>query len=172
MRLIAQLPCEPRWVEPSGPWAGDRDRWRRLATHPAAFIALLLTAFWPVWAWYARRIVDGSDEPLGLGALAVAGVLVWHQGRVTEWVRPDATRRWMALALVAIYAAVFPFAPALVRALLAMSALALVLPPIRGAAGVGGLLLLSLPLVATMQFYLGYPLRVIAAEATRLILTG
>jgi len=170
MRLIGELPCAPSRTEPAG--RRGRDRWRSIAAHPAAAITLLIAAFWPVWNWYVRRIVDGSDEPLGLGALAIAGWLVWRESRARGWGGPAACRRWLVLLVIAIYAATFQFAPPLVRAILAMLALAVALPPMRGAAGVGGLLLLSLPLVATMQFYLGYPLRIFAAETSRAILAG
>ena len=83
MRLIRELSCSADLVRPADPSGGGW--WRRFAVHPAAAIIVLLAAFWPVWVWYARRIVDGSDEPLGLGALAVAGWLVWTRCRGTGW---------------------------------------------------------------------------------------
>jgi len=43
-------------------------------------IVLLLLAFWPVWHWYAKRMIDGSDAPWGLLALATAiGYLAWTE---------------------------------------------------------------------------------------------
>src|SRR5262245_59923054 len=42
----------------------------------AGLVLLQVAAFWPVWSWYVRRTADGSDEPWGLAALVVAGVLL------------------------------------------------------------------------------------------------
>lgn len=145
---------------------------------PAIRFAALLLATWPVWRWYVRRIMDGSDEPWGLLALATAAALaLWRGGAAATEVAHHASsapaRRasrekqfvWPMVWLV-VYIATFPFAPPLLRALLAMCAFGSLIGPRRGAAGVWGLLVLSLPIVATFQFYLGFPLRVLAAEAS------
>ncbi|CAA9443634.1 MAG: hypothetical protein AVDCRST_MAG51-3489, partial [uncultured Ramlibacter sp.] len=45
---------------------------------PAAFwLGLLATSLLPTWWWMARRVADGSDDPLGLLALATLLALVW-----------------------------------------------------------------------------------------------
>lgn len=130
-----------------------------LATRGAALAALLL-AGWPVLRWYALRLGDGSDEPHGLAALAAALLFApWRAWRETLSPR---RHRLLALALLA-YCAAFPFAPPLVRALLFVGALGLVAAPRGFAFAWTGLLVLSLPIVATLQFYLGYPLRVLTA---------
>ena len=57
--------------------------------------------------------------------------------------------------------------------LLALGAgLAAFLPPGVATAPVLGLSLLSLPLLASLQFYAGYPLRVVTAEASRWLLAA
>lgn len=123
--------------------------------------ALPLLAFWPVWRWYAARMTDGSDEPWGWAALVVALLFVFR----------EAPARRASLALPAVlalaYAAGYPFLSPLPRASLAVAALAASLSALRLGRrmhlGLLGLLLLSLPLVASLQFYLGYPLRAFVA---------
>ena len=34
------------------------------------WLALLALALWPTWWWMGQRMADGSDDPLGLLALA------------------------------------------------------------------------------------------------------
>lgn len=137
---------------------------RAVCTWPHALLAALVLAAWPVWRWYALRTIDGSDEPCGLLALGMLAVLVARNG-----VAPPREERAFALpgVALAIYLACFPWVPPLVRALPVLSALGWLLFRDRaGTAGCWGLLVLSLPIVATLQFYLGYPLRVLAAQAS------
>lgn len=130
-----------------------------LSTRAAAVLAVLL-AGWPVLRWFFLRLGDGSDEPHGLVALAAA--LVFAPWRA--WREPLSPRRHALLAaLLAFYCAAFPFAPPLARALLFVALLAVAAAPPRFAFAWGALLALSLPVVATLQFYLGYPLRALTA---------
>ena len=49
----------------------------RFALHGvAALLVLQALAFWPVWQWYLRRMVDGSDEPFGVLALLSAIAII------------------------------------------------------------------------------------------------
>ncbi|MGD9835110.1 MAG: hypothetical protein AB7U92_20340, partial [Piscinibacter sp.] len=43
---------------------------------PAAWLALQAAALWPHGAWMLARVRDGSDQPLGLAALAVLLMLL------------------------------------------------------------------------------------------------
>jgi len=86
---------------------------------------------------------------------------------------------WLALALAARWSRAHWLwqAPPLVSSLLGLLALgaglAAFLPSGVATAPVLGLSLLSLPLLASLQFYAGYPLRVVTAEASRwLLATG
>jgi len=123
-------------------------------------LALLLTAFWPVLIWYGRRVTDGSDEPFGVLALATALVCVpWR--RLDQ--RVDARLLWALIGAMALNLLAGAYLPNLVQAVLLAVALGALLVGAGAPAGVIGLLVLSLPLIATMQFYLGYPLRVLTA---------
>ena len=74
------------------------------------------------------------------------------------------------VALLAVYAVAFVFVPPLLRAAIAVAALGCLLHDRRWGgplpAGGWGLLLLGLPLLASLQYYLGYPLRILAARLT------
>jgi exosortase/archaeosortase family protein len=138
-------------------------------------LALLAAALWPTAWWMGQRMLDGSDEPLGLLALAALSVLLWRcRGRL----RAAPRLGWLALSLAAAVASTAALwrAPPLVSALLGMLALGAgfvaFLPPAVATAPVLGLSLLSLPLLASLQFYAGYPLRVVTAEASRWLLAA
>jgi len=147
-----------------------RARWQRLRGAPAfaalAPFALLLAALWPHLAWIARRLTDGSDEPWGVLALATVLVLLWRERASLCAPAPRALAASGALALAA--AAALCWLPALLAAAIAMLALAVFVTaalPRRPAAPLATLLLLALPLIASLQFYLGFPLRVATAHA-------
>lgn len=158
------------------------------------WIALQTAALWPTWRWMAARLVDGSDDPLGLLALAALAALLWS---VRGQLRCAPRLPWLLAALAGTLAAT------LLRGALAplvSSALAIVawacgllafLPGARrgamrvrdgvlwpaprhaiAAAPVLGLAVLALPLIASLQFYAGYPLRVLTAEASRWLLAA
>lgn len=128
-------------------------------------LTLLLAAFWPLYGWYAGRLGDGSEEPWALALLPLVACL----GRPPE--RLDL--RWTASLLV-LYALSYPFAPSLVRAGLAALALAAFLSAWRQERGLdlglAGLLVLSLPALTTLSFYLGYPMRAFCASVAALLL--
>ncbi|MGI8602121.1 MAG: archaeosortase/exosortase family protein [Verrucomicrobiales bacterium] len=134
---------------------------------PALVLAGMVVATWPVWRWYVLRLTDGSDEPCGVLALVSLGFLSFRH-RISL-PADDHRLLWPAI-LIAVYVGVFPFSPPLVRALLTAAAFGALLLRGRGTAGLWGLLALSLPLIATLQFYVGYPLRLLAAEASALTL--
>ena len=160
---------------------------------PAAlWLALQTAALWPTWRWMAARLQDGSDDPLGWLALAALAALVLALRRD---LRTAPRLPWLATALAGTLAATVlrGAAPALLVSLIAVLAWAAGLlaflpvtrrgamraqggvlwPAPRLAVGrlpVLGLAVLALPLIASLQFYAGYPLRVLTAEASRWLL--
>lgn len=154
-------------AEDSGAW---RRRWQQLRGTPAfasaAPLALLLAALWPHLAWMARRLTDGSDEPWGLLALVTVLVLVARDRAQLTAPSPRTLAASGALAVLA--AAALWWLPALLAAAIAMLALAVYVTGAlsrRPVAPMITLLLLALPLIASLQFYLGFPLRVATAHA-------
>ena len=136
------------------------------------WLALLVAALWPTWLWMGRRMLDRSDDPLGLLALAALGLLVLRHRRP---LRASPRLGWFALALAgALVATAAQGLPALAVALVAVLALAAglvaFLPAGVASAPVAGLAVLALPLLASLQFYAGFPLRLVTAEASRWLL--
>ncbi len=144
-------------------------RWQQRieAVPPLAWLALQAAALWTHWRWAAARVADGSDDPLGVAALAA---LLWLIARLAPDLRGTPRPGWLAAALLLSLAATVGVfvAPPLVGALFA--ALALVcglhafMPAGRASAPLVGLAVLALPLVSSLQFYAGYPLRVLTAQ--------
>lgn len=139
------------------------DRWPSWA-----WLALQALALWPHALWAVQRAADGSDDPLGLAALAVLGLAVWrHAGAL----RASPQRGWLcasltltAAATAASIAGLPPLMGAVLAALAFGAALAAWLPAGVARAPLAGLAVLALPVVASLQFYAGYPLRVVTAQ--------
>ncbi len=152
-------------------------RWhRRLASaHPLAWLALLAAAHGVHWRWAAARLGDGSDDPLGVAAAAVLGWALLRQAGAMR-AQPRLPWLWLSMGLsVAATAAVWwlpPLAGALLAALALVCGTCAFLPSGAAALPLAGLAVLALPLVSSMQFYAGFPLRVATAEASTWLLKG
>ncbi len=170
MSLATLAHRHPRIVD----WGIHIDR-----TPAAGWLALQFAALAPTWAWMVQRMRDGSDDPLGLVALVALAALAWQCRRE---LRASPRLGWLALAGAGTVLAtvlrsglgVVPALPPLAAGLVAVLALAcglLAFLPRRVAAlPVTGLAVLALPLLSSLQFYAGYPLRVVTAEASRWLL--
>jgi hypothetical protein len=133
----------------------------------SALLAFVLAAL-PLLVWYGRRMSDGSDEPLGVIALVAAGVIFLTAARFG---RRDPGELGIMPARMMAGAAVLAslqfggrgFSP-LITGVLAVAILAVSVRMPRGKAGVIALLVLSLPLIASLDFFAGYPLRLAIAS--------
>jgi exosortase/archaeosortase family protein len=149
MALAHTLPCRPVLVA------------------APAWLAIHALALWPHGAWAARRVADGSDDPLGIAALAMLLLWLW---RTRESLRATPRLAWLGAAgalTVASTAALFtapPLAAALLAALAISAHVFAWLPDRSPRSALAGLALLALPLIASLQFYAGYPLRVFTAQ--------
>ncbi len=146
-----------------------------LARPERAWVALaaLLAAGWPVFAWLGRRFADGTELiPSALAAALAAGLVLRAppaprsaRGR-TPWTVPTLG--------VALYAIALVWSAPLVQAVCWLIALAATLRCVRLQAGDSGwlavLLVLALPAVPSLQFFLGYPLRRLVTAATAALL--
>jgi len=154
----------------SGAGGGLLPCWReRLARVPRVWwlLGLLLAALWPHGLWLSRRLTDGSDEPWGWLALATVLALIVRARRELALPTHTALATSGALAvLAALLTFVVPPIFAAAAAMLALAAFVTSALRRRPAAPLVTLLLLALPVIASLQFYLGYPLRLATALAT------
>jgi exosortase/archaeosortase family protein len=140
---------------------------RPVAAGALTWLSIHALALWPHGLWAARRMADGSDDPLGAAAALALLAWLWREHEV---LRPTPRLAWLgAAALLALSATAALFAaPPLAAALLAVLSLAAHacawLPERTPRVALAGLALLALPLVASLQFYVGYPLRVFTAQ--------
>lgn len=145
---------------------------RRLKWQAAGLLAAQAAAFWPVWRWYAARMATSPDDRVGLLAMAVLVVFLWRKSTLVG--KPF--RVALPAVLTLLYAATYGFLPPLGRAAIAMTAMAAMISALLLATplhlGVWGLFGLALPVIPSLQFYLGYPLRLLVATLTVPILRG
>lgn len=131
---------------------------------PLAGWGLFLLAALPSFRWYLHRIADQSDEPLGLLTLLVFTGLVWTRRRDIRWTPwPLIGGSVLLLAWTWAGNSAYPM-------IMAAGVLAVLLSSMQlreGKSGLAALLLLSLPLMASLDFYAGSPMRLAAAEMAR-----
>ena len=134
-------------------------------------LAAMLAAFWPVWIWFARVLADKSNDYSGLLALATVAVVLVRAPR------GQAPARHLALpsSLTALYlCAVLAQVSTAIAGALAVLALATLASALlmgrRFDVPLVALSMLALPLAATLHFYLGYPLRLLAGVLTTALL--
>jgi exosortase/archaeosortase family protein len=134
-------------------------------------VGIQALAFWEVWTWYVSRAVYSWDQPWGLLAFVAAFVFLFASRKPLP--RDERSLLLPSLLIIA-YVATYFVLPPLFRALIAFTALASTLSSLRFGKsfhpGLFGLFYLSLPALPTLQFFGGYPLRVVVAELTAPIL--
>jgi len=134
-------------------------------------LGLQVIAFWDVWRWYVSRAVYSWDQPWGVIALVAA--IVFLLASRQPWPQTDRSLLLPTLLVIFYVATYMSFGP-LARATVAFTALAVTTSSLRFGKsfhpGLFGLLYLSLPTLPTLQFFGGYPLRVVVAELTAPVL--
>jgi len=172
MQLVTSM-----WMRPRATFIGTAPvlACRPSYLSPLAWLGLQAAALWPHGAWMARRVQDGSDEPLGLAALALLLMLLVarsHTLRIaphTGWLAASAL---LTLAANAALLAAPPLLCALIGALALAAALMAWLPSSGPRLPLAGLVVLALPWIASLQYYGGYPLRVLTAQLSAWLLQG
>lgn len=140
---------------------------------PLVWLGLQAAALWPHWRWAGARLADGSDDPLGLAAVTALGLWVAQREPL---LRGSPRRGWVcASAILTVGATLSVFMlPPLLGAVLAVLALAAglrsVMPSGQPWLPIAGLAVLALPVVSSLQFYAGFPLRVLTAEISTWVL--
>ncbi len=138
-------------------------------------LAIVCIAIFPVWNWLFVRYADSSDESFGW--LALIFILVKLFKTKSEELYKTTDYVFVSMLLLA-YVVCYHQIPMLGRAMLAFSALAVLISrKIYNTSfnlSVWGLLMLALPINATLQFYIGFPLRLLSSKiaGTLLRLSG
>ncbi len=151
---------------------------RLVAAAPAFWLALPLAALWPAWRWSAARLTDGSDDPLGVIALLALGFILYRDRRDFN---PIPRALWLHASIIFAATATFsaPWLPWLLRSGLAVASLMAMVAALSGPRRpmqprtmlpYWGLGFLALPLLSSLQFFVGYPLRVVTAQASAWLL--
>ena len=134
-------------------------------------LGLQVLAFWDVWRWYVARAVYSWDQPWGV--LALIAAIVFLVASRKPWPQTQRSLLLPAILVLSYATTYLTFAP-LAQATLALTALAVTTSSLRFGKsfhpGLFGLFYLSLPTLPTLQFFGGYPLRVVVAELTAPIL--
>ncbi len=137
--------------------------------HPFAVFALVVVAGWDGWRWLMLRLDVAPEE-----AIALLLMLVFFGAtylRSLPWQRRlHSPPLFMLALLLVMYAASHFIAPPIVRSAIAVSTalacLYLIFFVSRPPAAFWGLIALAMPVLPSLQFVLGYPLRVISATLT------
>lgn len=135
-----------------------------------ALMSVHLLAFWQVWEWFGRRLLDHSDEPWGVLGLGIAGWLFIRSEKVEN---EGPMRLGLPATMTVVCAVAYPFSPPMLRAALALTAIGLAVSRLwhrKLTTGVWALLMMSLPVIPTVQFYGGYPLRWLTAAMAAMLL--
>ena len=134
-------------------------------------VGLQVVAFWDVWRWYVSRAVYSWDQPWGLLAFVAAFVFLLASKKPLPRQEPSLL---LPAVLIGVYVGTYFLLPPLGHAIVAFTALATTVSSLRFGRsfhpGLFGLFYLSLPALPTLQFFGGYPLRVVVAELTAPIL--
>lgn len=155
---------------------------KRVLSSFGFILTVQIFAFWAAWRWLALRVWTSTEERWNLVAMAAAVFFTFffHKFDSIDG-RTDASRSQFprfgsaaSIFFTFLYAASFAFASPFPRAILAVTALTCTLSIWRFGktfdVGLWSLLLLSLPSIASLQFFLGYPLRVAVGQATAFLL--
>lgn len=138
---------------------------------PGIALALAAIAFWDAARLLAGRLGDGmAAVPLA----AVIAMLAWPVVRGLRRGTVSPVSPVLLCAIFAAYALAALIAPPLVRMGVAVAGLVLILRAAAGddlpAAPAIGLGLLALPVLPSLEFFLAYPLRLVSATLTAVLL--
>ena len=132
--------------------------------HPYLVTALVMGATWDAWRWYVQRVWESPEEAASLAATVAFLSALGVTRRSEEAVRLPLIPVALLLAAFAVSYAVLP---PITRAGIAIAATLFCghvaafreHPPV----AFWGLVALALPVVPSLQFVLGYPMRLVCA---------
>lgn len=126
-------------------------------TRKQVSLVAIALAFWPIYCWFVERTIDRSDEGWGVLAMITLGYFI-----LTRRNQANFYISWGTLLTLLIYIASFHFLPPLGHAIVFAFLLcaSIRFHGLGFHPAVSALLILSLPILPTVQFVFGYPLRV------------
>ena len=141
--------------------------------HPFLISALVLGATWDGWRWYVGRVAAAPEEAAAL-VLTIVFLGALGLARMREPVVPQPFPLAAVAIILAAYAASHAVLPPIMRAAITIAvtlycfhvAVFRERPP----AAFWGLVALALPVLPSLQFTLGYPMRVVSAALTVVLL--
>lgn len=135
------------------------------------FIFLMpLVGYWHAWQWYFNRISTSLEEAIGLFAIFLF-VTLWATYHISQRKVIFKFPLWPIVFFLVTYSLLFLFSvPPIIRAAVAFLTMFMIIywasfgkhPPV----SFWALIALSLPVVPSLQFYLGFPARIISASLT------
>lgn len=137
---------------------------------PIVILLLQILAFWGIWNWYFWRALNSTDGFYGIFALiSVVLISVWQKTTNRQnLILP------IASILTFLFAGTYSFLPPLLKGAMAFTAFSCVISLWRFGKifhlGIWSLFILSLPSIASLQFFFGYPMRVLVGEAASFLL--
>jgi len=132
-------------------------------------VLLQLIAYWQAWQWYYARVSYSLEESVGLFiVILLLGSMMYISFRANNGLRRFSL--WPIALLLIIYGITSTLTPPIVHSAIAITSVLLTFylaavgarPPV----AFWGMALLTLPVVPTLQFYIGYPARVVSAALT------
>jgi len=141
--------------------------------HPLLVSALVATTTWDAWRWYFGRVAAAPEEAAAL-VLTVAFLGLVGVSRLSRPAPPRPLPLFPIACLLALLAATHAVLPPIARAAAAVALTLFCLhvamfkerPPV----AFWGLVALALPVLPSLQFTLGYPMRVVSATLTAALL--
>ena len=135
------------------------------------FVGTVALACWDAWRWYAQRISATPEETVSLAAaVALIAVLAVMRGRATGVCARRTLPLVPAVFLLVAYAFSHLLTPPIVRCAIAVMAVLwcgyVAATDERPPLAFWGLAALSLPVLPSLQFTLGFPMRVASAAMT------
>ena len=133
-------------------------------------LIIQISTFYHVWFWYLSRISDKSDEPLGI--IALISVLFFTFSNLNGKLnyRKEVLNGDLNVLITGLLVSIvsYSYTGDMIHGLLALLSIgySIYIAKEKISPAIFGLLFLALPIIASMQFYIGYPLRMISGFFT------
>ena len=137
--------------------------------HPLLISALVAAATWDAWRWYLGRVSSAPEEAAAL-VLTIVFVGALGLARMRQPVPPRPFPLPAVAIILTAYAMSYALFPPIIRAAIAIALTLFCVhvavfrerPPL----AFWGLVALALPVLPSLQFTLGYPMRIVSAALT------